>query len=111
MDSIIDRLKTKTSKVYKEVFSEQSMELLEEGDLVIPTIDIYLMEGAHIAAGHVFEFKEEYLPYINSPLLKPNQKQIIDFTLNQIKDNILSHYDNSELKLVLTGYIDMKLNN
>lgn len=110
MDSIIDRLKTKTSKVYKEVFSEQSMELLEEGDLVISTIDILLMEGVHITAGHVFEFKEEYLPYINSPLLKPNQKQIIDFTLNKIKDNVLNQYQDSELKFVLTGYIDTILN-
>ncbi len=97
----------------KELFYEEDVELLENGDLVISTMDLHVMEGALIKAGHVFEFKEEYLPYISSPLLKPNQKQIIEFSLNKeltrIKDDILSYYPKTELKFVLTSYIDALL--
>lgn len=110
------KLKFKSIKEFKEVFSEENIELLEDGDLVISTAEFSPDKISYIPAGQIFEFKEEYTTYINSPLLKPNQKQIIEYTINkeynELKENIIQYQgkeNNLELKFILLDHINTKL--
>lgn len=55
---IIDRLK------------EKQVDELEDGDLVISPVDIKDSNQTIIPAGEVFEFNENLIPYLKTPILK-----------------------------------------